>query len=839
MTPDRVREGAAPVITFADDLSARGLRPALIDGHRVVTYAELAELVADDASRLGPVRRLVLLEISPDIPSIVTYLAALQGRHPVLLVPPASDDRFGGLVRSTYDPDVVIVGGESRGRRRGTVHELHPDLALLLSTSGSTGSPKLVRLSHRNVQANATAIVTALGIDEHDRAITSLPLAYCYGLSILHSHLTSGASVVLTDRSVVDPVFWDEFRRHGVTSLAGVPYTFELLDRSGFEHRDVPTLRRVTQAGGRLDPVVVDRYARLGRRRRWDLHIMYGQTEATARMACLPPALAVDHPEAIGRPVAGGEFHLEDIEGDVGELVYRGPNVMLGYAEVSADLAKGREVEELRTGDLARVNDAGLYEVVGRRHRFVKPFGLRVDLDAVERRLGDEGVEAMCTGDDRRLVITITSSSVGRERDLVQRFTTVPRAAVSVRRVHLLPRLLNGKPDYFALEEAGTDDDVTLAPSAGVDGVRRIFARVLAASPSDIASDASFIELGGDSLSYVEASVRLEELLGVLPHDWTSQSIAELAARRPEPGRTAPAATMFRKVESTVVLRASAVVLIVATHAGLTDLRGGAHLLLAIAGWNFAPFQVPAEPRRLMRSIGRVAGPSLAWILALVVWSEGYGIDNLALLHSQLGPELWDPRWRYWFVEALVQILVVVGALLCVPAVRRLERRRPLRFVSVLLFISAAAALAGSGDRVIHRPQTIVWIFFLGWAAHRADSSRARLAVSAAAVVGTLLFFVDGEREAIVIGGLLVLLWVRTIPLPRPLPGAFAVVASASLWIYLVHWQVYPFVVHHATPAAAVVASLIAGVALSRGAELRLLARWPRKAHRHVPAAFG
>ncbi|MDQ3107185.1 MAG: non-ribosomal peptide synthetase, partial [Actinomycetota bacterium] len=534
MTPARVREGGAPVTTFADELGGRGIRPALIDGDRVVTYAELDERVADEANRLGPVRRLVLLEISPDLPSIVTYLAALQGRHPVLLAPPTGDDRFGGLLRSTYDPDVVVVGGELTERRRGSVHELHPDLALLLSTSGSTGSPKLVRLSHANVQANATAIVTALDIDEHDRAITSLPLAYCYGLSILHSHLTSGASVVLTDRSVVDPVFWEEFRRHGVTSLAGVPYTFELLDRSGFEHLDVPTLRRVTQAGGRLDPIVVDRYARLGRRRSWDLHVMYGQTEATARMACLPPELAVDHPEAIGRPVAGGEFHLEDVDGEVGELVYRGPNVMLGYAEVSADLAKGREVEELHTGDLARLNDAGLYEVVGRRHRFVKPFGLRVDLDAVERRLGIEGVEAMCTGDDRRLVVTTTGApSVGRVRDLVERFTTVPRAAVSVRRVDRLPRLLNGKPDYAALAP-GTDDAETLPPTSGLDGVRRIFGRVLAASPSDIASDASFVDLGGDSLSYVEASVRLEELLGTLPHDWTSQSVAELATLRPE-----------------------------------------------------------------------------------------------------------------------------------------------------------------------------------------------------------------------------------------------------------------------------------------------------------------
>ncbi|RYI97112.1 MAG: AMP-dependent synthetase, partial [Actinomycetales bacterium] len=213
---------------------------------------------------------------------------------------------------------------------------LHPDLRLLLSTSGSTGSPKLVRLSRENLTSNAHAIADYLDLHGDDRAITSLPLHYCYGLSVLHSHLVRGAGVVLTDLSVVDECFWDLCRRARVTTLSGVPYTFELLHRSGFAEREPGSLRRVTQAGGRLRPEAVREYADTCATRGIDFFVMYGQTEATARMAYLPPALAAAHPDAAGIAIPGGHLRIDSVPdqpADVGEVVYSGPNVMLGYAE--------------------------------------------------------------------------------------------------------------------------------------------------------------------------------------------------------------------------------------------------------------------------------------------------------------------------------------------------------------------------------------------------------------------------------------------------------------------------------------------------------------------------
>ena len=345
-------------VPFAADLASYGDSPAILTDTLTLTYRELAERVDDLALRLGSERRLVALTAANDLDSLVAYLAALVGGHPLILLPEDKPAALEALV-AAYDPDVIVRCGNGRTvleeRRPCTRHELHPDLALLLSTSGSTVSPKLVRLSQANLQSNAESISEYLNIGPNDRAATTLPMSYCYGLSVINSHLLHGAGVVLTDLSVVDPCFWELFRRRGATALAAVPYTFELLERVGFADMELPSLRYVTQAGGRMAPESVRSYAELGRRKGWELFVMYGQTEATARMAYLPPELAASVPGAVGIPVPGGEFRIDPVPGlEHGELVYTGPNVMLGYAGSPADLAAGRTVTELRTGDLAR-----------------------------------------------------------------------------------------------------------------------------------------------------------------------------------------------------------------------------------------------------------------------------------------------------------------------------------------------------------------------------------------------------------------------------------------------------------------------------------------------------
>ncbi|MGC5019444.1 AMP-binding protein [Micromonospora sp. DT47] len=820
MTPVPDLLPAVRAVPFVRDLARHGDRPAVLTADGVLSYAELAARVDETARRLGERRRLVLVAGANTVDALVGYLAGLRGGHPVLLVPgggPAAE-----ALTAAYDPDVVIgpVDGAwtLTERRPGSAHELHPDLALLLSTSGSTGSPKLVRLSAGNLQANAESIAGYLGVRETDRAATSLPLHYCYGLSVVNSHLARGAALVLTDLSVADACFWDLVRTARATSFAGVPYTFDLLDRVGFAAMNLPHLRYVTVAGGRLAPDKVVRYAELGRRTGWDLFVMYGQTEATARMAYLPPDLAPTRPEAIGVPVPGGSFRLApapDQPDGVGELVYAGPNVMLGYAERPADLAAGRTVEELHTGDLARRGPDGLYELVGRRSRFAKILGLRVDPQRVEALLAAHDVGAACLGTDDELLVAVAGDAPPRRvRRLVAEEVGLPARAVRVLPVPELPRLASGKVDYPALRALASTP--TEAPPAAPrvetagDDLCRLYAEVL--DRTDVTPDRSFVDLGGDSLSYVEMSVRLEQALGQLPPNWHLLPIEALPA--PRAGRP----RRRRALETSVALRAAAIVLIVGSHIPLFTLTGGAHLLLAVAGFNFARFQLTDTDRRdrlrqIRAGLGRVVLPTTAWIAAMLVVTDQYRLSTLLLVNSLVGPADGRTEWHFWFIEALVYILLAVGALLAVPRMDRLERRFP---------FGLPVALAGLGllsrydlfglDARYDLPAGVVafWLFALGWAAARADGVRQRLLVTAAAAVTVPGFFGQPQREALIVAGCALLTWLPTVPSIGPVNRVAGVLAGSSLYIYLTHWQVYPHL--RDLPLVALAASLALGI---------------------------
>ncbi len=761
---------------------------ALVDGSRRITYGELAEAVADEAASLGLDRRVVLLTMRHDLESVVRLLGAFAADFPVVLLG-AEEGRRHGEIAATY----------------AAADDLHPDLALLLSTSGSTGSPKLVRLSRANVVANAASIATYLGLTPDDRAITSLPLHYCYGLSVLTSHLLSGASVVLTDLSVADVCFWDLARAERVTSFAGVPYTFDLLESSGFAERHLPDLRYVTQAGGRMDPALVRRFAALGASRGWDLFVMYGQTEATARMAYLPPELAASHPEAVGVPVPGGRFRLAPVEGlaveeGEGELVYAGANVMMGYAECAADLVRGAELSELHTGDLARHTADGLWEVRGRLDRHAKVFGLRLDLSRLEAGLA---VPASLVAVDNALHAFVTRARrLGVVRDALVAATGLPPRAVHVHQVDVVPTTDRGKTDHAALVRqaevataAAAEPEVDPNHAAATPAaLRDLYAAVLG-RPQATEHD-SFVDLGGDSLSFVEVSTQLSRRLGHLPTGWQHLGPVALAATA-RPGRR-----RWTSVEPSALLRAVAISMIVVSHVDLFVLMGGAHVLLGVAGFNLARFTltVPGRVARVRRILLNTAGlalPASLWILVVGRLNGDYSVPTALYLNQVLGADQWSADWQFWFLEALVWTNLALAAVFLVPAVDRAQRRRP--FATAVVVVGAALALrfglTGSAADGLQKYSVpfVLWCVALGWAAAEARSGRERLVVAALTVLGVAGFFPgDVQRQAVVVVGLLVLLVPWAVPLPRSLAAGVQHVATASFWIYLTHWQCYP-----------------------------------------------
>ncbi len=446
-----------------------GDQPALTEADgRTHSYRALAAL-ADEAAAPLQAGSVFALACSNTLATVSTYLGALRKHAVPLMLDAALLPEQTEALLQRYGIRQCFDGASGQWREvPGTVPAptLHPDLGLLLSTSGSTASPKLVRLSRDNLAANAASIAHYLQLDAGEVAITTLPLHYSYGLSVLNSHLGCGARVVLTEASVAQAGFWQQMRDHGVTSLAGVPTLWRLLRRLRFERMSLPALRTLTQAGGRLEPEEIQWLADGARAAGRRVFIMYGQTEATARIAYLPPSLLPTKVGSIGVAIPGGRLRVLDAEGQAitapgvdGQLAYSGPNVMMGYAETPEQLADGAQLNELLTGDLGHVDDEGCFWVTGRLKRFVKVFGHRVSLDEVERDVraivGTLGLEAGVTGRDDCVMIGLAGGADAArcaelQRTLAQRYRWLP-AALRVLPVAALPLASNGKPQYGEL----------------------------------------------------------------------------------------------------------------------------------------------------------------------------------------------------------------------------------------------------------------------------------------------------------------------------------------------------------------------------------------------------
>ena len=288
-------------------------------------------------------------------------------------------------------------------------------------------------------------------------------MSYTYGLSIINSHLLTGGTLLVTEKSLMQREFWSFFKQAGATSFGGVPYTYEMLDRMRFQRMDLPSLRTMTQAGGKLSPALHRKFAEDARSKGRRFVVMYGQCEATARMAYLPAEKAVEKCGSMGIAIPGGTFRLIDAVGgqitapDVtGELVYEGPNVTLGYAERGEDLAKGDERGGiLQTGDMAKFDGDGYYYITGRKKRFLKIYGNRVNLDEVDGLVKEKFPVLDCAsaGVDDHLYVFITDEG---EREAVKDFlvhrTKLNPAAFQVIVIDKIPKNDSGKTLYRELE---------------------------------------------------------------------------------------------------------------------------------------------------------------------------------------------------------------------------------------------------------------------------------------------------------------------------------------------------------------------------------------------------
>ncbi len=320
-------------------------------------------------------------------------------------------------------------------------------LAQIIYTSGSTALPKGVMLSHKNIKVNTNAIIEYLELTELDIMEVVLPFFYCYGLSLLHTHLKVGGSIVINNNFIFLGSVINDLKKYNCTGFAGVPSHFQILLRKSdsFIKSEFPALRYVTQAGGKLHTVFIEEF------RNYfptvDFFVMYGQTEATARLSYLPPDRLADKLGSLGKGIPGVQLKVVNhdgnpvLPGEVGEIIARGDNVMLGYYKDAVATHEALKDGWLYTGDLAKVDADGFIYHAARRKEIIKVGGKRVSPKEIEEVLVAmegvvdctiEAVDDPILGEAIKAILVVNNTNQAITADAIRAYCSTKLASYKI-----------------------------------------------------------------------------------------------------------------------------------------------------------------------------------------------------------------------------------------------------------------------------------------------------------------------------------------------------------------------------------------------------------------------
>lgn len=424
---------------------------------------------------------LCLLVTSNNIATVTAYISLFEHNIPVMLLKDSDNVESLFIIIERYKPENIVIhqkflNNDSLKELADKVtmwiddyciiktnyeidYSINDKLSVLLTTSGSTGSSKFVRLSKQNILANTASIVTYLSISNDDRVITTLPFAYSYGLSIINTHLFAGASIVLSDYSIIQKEFWNIMRELKATTFGGVPYIYEMLHRFRFANLDLSNIKYITQAGGKLSHALSEYFYNECVKKNILFYKMYGQTEATARISYLKPDDLYSKLDSIGKAIPEGELYITSDNNEVmkpfetGEIIYKGKNVSLGYAETCYDLCKDDDNNGiLKTGDLGYYDNDGFFFITGRKNRFLKLFGNRINLDEVENILNNKGIYCACAGSDDKMIVYVEqNNNVSDISQILKENIDINPSGYKIEIIDKIPRNSAGKILYYKL----------------------------------------------------------------------------------------------------------------------------------------------------------------------------------------------------------------------------------------------------------------------------------------------------------------------------------------------------------------------------------------------------
>lgn len=462
---------------FLRDISDIRDRVAIVDAYdNRLTYGDLVQM-SEEYKRMIPSRSLIMILCDYAIQTVAFYYCQMNNHVVPILVDSKLEQSLLENLIQTYQPEYVWMSDSKADSLQSYITEkiieksthvlaktgyssceLHSDVALLMTTSGSTGSPKLVRITYDGIRSNMEAYKKGVGLSEDDRLITTLPMHYCYGLSKLHIHWLAGARVYVTDVSMLNTKFWEFFERSQITNFGGVPYTYEILQKINFFEKEYLSLRFLTQAGAKLPEERQRWIAECLNNKGIEFYLCYGQTEATTYISLLQAEKATEKLGSVGCALDGLKVSIENPDDKgVGELVCQGKSISLGYATDRSMLAdEDDNCGILRTGDLAYIDEQGDIFIKGRTKRFIKMLGERVSLDEIEALLKIQypNNEFACSGEDNILNIYHTGALEPREiQQFCKRKLSLQSKLCFVNEIDTIPRNNAGKILYGKLQK--------------------------------------------------------------------------------------------------------------------------------------------------------------------------------------------------------------------------------------------------------------------------------------------------------------------------------------------------------------------------------------------------
>lgn len=447
------------------------------DNNNNVTYGELCEICKDFMGK--NLTRCVVFILCENTSGAMTSLCVCESSNLIPLVISAAIDQelLNNLIQ-IYRPSYIFAPKNTDKsfekeiiwekldymacKTQLSPYPINAKLSLLMTTSGSTGSPKLVRYKYGNLESNAKNASVAFRLKKDDRALCDLPIHYTMGLNVITSHLVIGATVVLTQSSLLSDTFWNIMNNNNITNFCGVPFSYEVFSKLRFTEMELPNLKTICEGGGKLTDKRFEELAQYAKNKNKSFFASFGTTETSARMSVLPPELALNKIGSIGKAIPEGKLYLlnsdgskiEKIEAE-GELGYSGPNVTMGYALCKEDLLKGDEWNgEYRTGDIAYRDADGCYFIIGRTSRFLKLYGLRISLDRVELLIRNQfDIECACDGTDDRMEIYITEKKFqGKVIPYISKKINLQPTVFHLNVIDEIPKSENGKIKYSVLK---------------------------------------------------------------------------------------------------------------------------------------------------------------------------------------------------------------------------------------------------------------------------------------------------------------------------------------------------------------------------------------------------